>query len=649
MQTQANHYTFLSLLTLTILCITCLPQTVTSEKLSCYKVFRKQYSLFFVRNMSVAITHQPLTMMFNGHTLKGTLLLDFCTQLTLVDYCGVPKVTGNFIFKNESKNEGEPICLVFSDTNQDNWDYSTFKSDSEIVAMNGVRLLNGDVTITPYGVYGQEQHDVSHVQTNSHKLRLLTNNSITTKLAEPMILNVPQVKHYTKEGEFEEERAFNIQRKNTLQVPTKKHSFSYVNDEEDERQVIMNLRKKLGKQFSHGKVIVDKDQNKTVDNSLENDNDLVSHVGTALKHSVTLSVESIEDKDNKNTNFRILAKEKEDMFNFDNLKDNALNAIKEQASDIKNNAINVVKEEASDIKNNAINVVKDKVGHLMGDNYNTEVNFFCDNSKTEVMTHYLPTQRKLQINVYSTDGCIVEFEFLQLLNEFPILTGLVFAVIGVCLAFLGIKVYKNLLVIFIPMMVAILGFYLYFAIVENATTSTTKILTMVGLLVIIMVLVVLMIWFNYLIYFLVSFTVSYQCGLILKGLGEHHIEFFTKPYTEWIIIACLFILFTILYIVAKDFFLIMATAIMGSLFTVISFKYFGFTDYDFLFDTQIEKFREFENLDPETQKMTLIFCGILIIGIITQFILLRKEHALEKTKEMESLHDKPHGIQLENI
>ena len=306
-------------------------------------------------------------------------------------------------------------------------------------------------------------------------------------------------------------------------------------------------------------------------------------------------------------------------------------------------------------EDNMDNIVKDAMNKVKGvliEDISSKMNFYCETENPKITSHYLPQQKLLEINVFSSDGCVVNFEFLQLLNEIPWITGSVFLILGIGLAFFGIKVYKNMLMVFIPMMITILGFYLYFAFVENKTTSTTKILTLVGLLVFIFIIAILLVWFNWLIYLIVAFGVSCQFGLLTQSLLEQNVEFFTKPYTEWILITIFFVLFTIMYIVAKDYFLILATTIMGSLFIMLSLKYLGITSYDLLFDTQIDKLGDFKNLDSEVQKMTIVFVAILIIGMVIQIVLLKKEQNSEKDeKNLQNIHDdgKNINIQLENI
>ena len=279
------------------------------------------------------------------------------------------------------------------------------------------------------------------------------------------------------------------------------------------------------------------------------------------------------------------------------------------------------------------------------------VNFYCDNKDLKMSSHFLPNSGLLEINVYSQDGCPINFEFLQLLNEIPWITGSVFLILGLGLTFFGLKVYKNLLMVFIPMMIAILGFYLYFAFVENSTTSTTKILTLVGLLVFIFALAILMVWFNWLLYFIVAFGVSCQFGLITHAFLEKNISFFQTAYTEWILIVIFFIIFFAMYFFIKDYFLILATAIMGSLFIILSLKYLGLTDYDLLFDTQLDKLAEFDKLDNSVQMVAIIFLCSLIFGSIVQIILLKKQQKKEEelNKNNDHQHDSHKNIQLENI
>ena len=57
---------------------------------------------------------------------------------------------------------------------------------------------------------------------------------------------------------------------------------------------------------------------------------------------------------------------------------------------------------------------------------------------------------------------------------------------------------------------------------------------------------------------------------------------------------------------------------------LISLRYFGFTDYDFLFYTQIEKFSKLNEIDPENVKFAGMYLISVCFGMIIQWVIVRK-------------------------
>lgn len=316
----------------------------------------------------------------------------------------------------------------------------------------------------------------------------------------------------------------------------------------------------------------------------------------------------------------------------------------------------LLKGNNTDLKQDEV-AEREHVGREVG-SVTSKITFFCDSAKDQMDVHFLPNQKLFEINVYSKDGCVVNLEFLQILNQYPIVTGIIFALIGIGLAFLGIKIYKNMLYVFIPLVLALLGFFLYFAFVEAAGTTTNKIISLAILLAVFIGLIITIVWCNWVIFAVISFLAAFQLGTLLKGVLEAHMALFTHPYTEWIIIIVLFIGFLIFYFMAEEYFLIITTALTGSLFIVMALKFLSVTTYDFLFDTQMDRWNNFTELDPEAQKMTIVFLGVALLGTLLQVILYCRD--MKKEKEVEKLavahdhcgqYDPDHlrGVQLNGI
>lgn len=93
--------------------------------------------------------------------------------------------------------------------------------------------------------------------------------------------------------------------------------------------------------------------------------------------------------------------------------------------------------------------------------------FYCDKGlmPKEPVIKILNNEKKFYIEFWGPEGCGYSIGFLKALSDNAILSGIIFAVFGFVLCFGGIKFYKDMLMFFIPIMIAILGFYLYLTIV----------------------------------------------------------------------------------------------------------------------------------------------------------------------------------------
>jgi hypothetical protein len=561
---------------------------------------------------------------------------------TLENVCEEGKtVKGKYIFVNTgSKAPGNPDCLVFNEKNEGEWDYTMFNADSEVVQLDGVKLVNSHMSVEVYGTVAEVIDDALDYGKDQFKnLMNDLHENVTEIPVTNFALPTNKIQIDSSPSRKSQNRILGGQRTPNFLTPPEPKKKEFQDDVKEEGEV---MRKRLN---SHLMELINKQKQERLEGKQSSSDDQSSKIVNQMIEENDLDSKDVNNEMIEKLRKEFMKKYLDESISTNNLKKNR---ILTKESNIIDDTVNQLEEK----KNNLADKIQNFTENILSDDYKTEVNFYCDTNNPKIMSHYLPTQSLLQINVFSSDGCVINFEFLQLLNEIPWITGAVFLILGIGLAFLGVKVYKNLLIVFIPMMLAILGFYLYFALVENSKTSTTKILTLVGLLVFIFIIAVLMVWFNWLIYLTVAFGVSCQFGLLSQSFLAQSVEFFTKPYTEWILIVLFFVLFTVMYILAKDYFVILSTAIMGSLFFVLSLKYLGITDFDLLFDLQIEKMVDFGALDSEVQKMTIVFIGVLVIGTIVQIVLLRRtKDNEEKEMKMANLHDnqKNVNIQLENI
>lgn len=127
---------------------------------------------------------------------------------------------------------------------------------------------------------------------------------------------------------------------------------------------------------------------------------------------------------------------------------------------------------------------------------------------------------------WGPEGCGYSIGFLKALSNNAILSGIIFLVFGLVLCFGGIKFYKDMLIFFIPIMIAILGFYLYLNIVVKNVDRNTEFFLVIVTVFILAVIVSLVVMFTSAIYVILSCIVSYQLGLMLHRMLQPKVEFF---------------------------------------------------------------------------------------------------------------------------
>ena len=267
--------------------------------------------------------------------------------------------------------------------------------------------------------------------------------------------------------------------------------------------------------------------------------------------------------------------------------------------------------------------------------FSVKINMYCQNEDQKIMSHYISNQKILEINVFSSDGCVKNFEILQALNSIGYVSGWIFLFFGFFLCYFGIQIYKEFFEEFVVIIMVIVGCILYVLSAEYQTTFLNKVLVCVGIFVFLFIVALIFLVFDWIIHFFIAFGVACQFGLFLHSILEKNITFFATPYTEWIFISILFILLLVMFFMSKDYFIIISHAIMGSLLIIISLNFMGFISYDLLFDVQINKFSEMHKFDDHVQNVGLIFLGLVVVSLIAQIIWFKVFYVPEKDEEEE--------------
>lgn len=98
--------------------------------------------------------------------------------------------------------------------------------------------------------------------------------------------------------------------------------------------------------------------------------------------------------------------------------------------------------------------------------------------------------------------------FLQALKEHNVITMLIFFSFGLILCFFGLKFYKDMLMFFIPLIMVLLGFYLYMAIVEKSVDQNNKLMLILITLLCLGAFVALAVTFTNIIYIVLCKLIS---------------------------------------------------------------------------------------------------------------------------------------------
>lgn len=220
---------------------------------------------------------------------------------------------------------------------------------------------------------------------------------------------------------------------------------------------------------------------------------------------------------------------------------------------------------------------------------------------------------------------------LETLDQYSILTAVVFVSIGIALCFFGFKIYKDMIMFFMPLMIVILCFYLYMSYIEKSTTHNSKILIAVGVLFVVMMVIGALMAVTNFIFFLLAALASYKLGLLIHTFLEKKYEFFQQDLTEYIIVIVLFAALVFMFTQIKDYFVVLSTSILGSSFVILSFHYFHLTEFDFLFEMKFTRFKDYTNLETQYINFLVIFVLFVLTGSFLQtfFFLNRNKREID--------------------
>ena len=244
--------------------------------------------------------------------------------------------------------------------------------------------------------------------------------------------------------------------------------------------------------------------------------------------------------------------------------------------------------------------------------------------KTNYKLMYMPNDNVYEVNIQSQSGCGISLDLFRVLSENALIAAICFTMVGFILCFFGLKFYNDFLMFFIPLLTLLLGFYFYMSLIEKSTSQNERIMLIFLMVFGIMLILTLAVLFSSVLYLLVCALSSYQLGLMTHAYLITQFDFFSREYTEWITIVGFFLVLFGIYIKLKDYFIMINTAALGSFTMIIALPYFKITKFDFLFDIEMDKFKDIKHLEPEFLNIIGLFVLSTILGILVQYFLFKR-------------------------
>jgi hypothetical protein len=131
---------------------------------------------------------------------------------------------------------------------------------------------------------------------------------------------------------------------------------------------------------------------------------------------------------------------------------------------------------------------------------------------------YSDENKTVDVQIIGGKSCGYSISFLKSLSGHPKITGGIFLALGILLCFFGLKFYKDMLMFFIPTMIAILCFYLYLTIVVKNVEMNNQYLAIFAILFILIVIIALAVMFTNAVYFLIGILKSFSRQLRLWNI-----------------------------------------------------------------------------------------------------------------------------------
>jgi len=260
-----------------------------------------------------------------------------------------------------------------------------------------------------------------------------------------------------------------------------------------------------------------------------------------------------------------------------------------------------------------------------GVDYKVDYKFICDRKqdKPDYSFYYFPNQKMFEVQIHSTSSCGIQLTLFKILSENSLITAVCFTTIGFVLCFMGLKFHKDFLMFFIPLLTLVLGFYFYMSLIEKSPSDNERIMLIFFLVFGVMVLLTMTVLFPIIIYFVICLMSSWQLAIITKScLSE--IKFFNNEYAMWVLVPVFFLVLFGLYLKLQDYFVIINTSLLGSFAFIISLPYYGITNFDFLFNIQINDIDDINKLDPDLVKLVVVFGLLATLGSLVQYVAFKR-------------------------
>ena len=254
-----------------------------------------------------------------------------------------------------------------------------------------------------------------------------------------------------------------------------------------------------------------------------------------------------------------------------------------------------------------------------------EYKFFCLKKKRDInyeKIEYNKEKNIFYVYIYSQKSCGENLEILKKLFFHKKKSSLIFFILGILISFFGFYIIKKKIIFFIFFIFIISSFYFYLGFIDKSQNDIKFYLLLNFSFFFILICFLMIVYKKFIIIFLLFLT-SYDFSIIFFSLFENFFNNFENNKGEWIFIFFIFFFFICFFQIYEDLCIICANSIIGNSFILLSFHFFGISEYEILINLEYQKYGNFQ-LDKKYFEFLIIFFLLFFFTTIFNFMIFLK-------------------------